>query len=362
MSCSSRAALVVLIAALAGATITLGGSAPAAQAPDNHAVLTSHPGSCDACDLGNRYPVHPLGEAGVDSIGRTLSAYNLRLWDETDSLYNSGRFGPKGTRDARQAARQYFAVRCWNGFDYVAQGTAARDVAYSADEAALERPFGEVYCNTTVFPLRFLEQALVGPDAFCVRYEPPRSFDERTLLGGVPIRVRTDRIEVQDDVYEPALSVEFESEIHKTVELLYEHRFCGRVRQEVIVDRGDSLDLISLYDMEGLFVRKAGTHHMGAMVFWRSHLRNGQPSSRPRAGACAYFPHIAIRLPAFLPDLGLDDLRDFDLPQAILPMRWFREKIVREPDWIAADADGMLSPWHPIGPRPEILESRFPDL
>ena len=84
-----------------------------------------------------------------------------------------------------------------------------------------------------------------------------------------------------------------------------------------MVDRGDTPGLDHHHDVEGMYVRKAGVHRLGAVVFWRSRVEGDRDPARPRVGGCAYFPRIQIRL-SLLPDLGLDDLREFDLPQPVV--------------------------------------------
>ena len=332
------------------------------RAQDGSAQISENPSSCGLCSPPDSLPQHLLGEAGIDSIGRKLSGYNLRCWRDADRLYRAGAFGPVGNDKARAAARLHFALRCWNGFDYVAQVTQDKHRVDLTREQDLETPFGRIYCNTTVYPLRFLSRALVDPGGFCMQYTPPDRFDEMSMLGGVPIRVHSDRIDPGSGPPASALSVDFESTIHKTVELVYEPNVCGRVSQEMVVDRGDTLDLICIYDLEGMYVRKFGVHRMGAMVFWRSHVEGSRDPGRPRLGASAYFPHIHLNLPAFLPSIGLADLRDFDVPQPVLTMSWFVQQAKEQADWITAYPDGMVGPWDPVGPRPRVLDQRFPDL
>jgi hypothetical protein len=144
------------------------------------------------------------------------------------------------------------------------------------------------------------------------------------------------------------------------VDLAYERRCCGRIRTERILDRGDTLDLLVLDDIRGMYARKAGTHRLNALLFWRSRVEGDRDPARPRVGACAYFPGIHIHLPVFLPDLGLEDLREFDLPQPILPAEWFRNPT--ESDWMTVHPGGMIRPWGARGPRPWILDERYPDL
>jgi hypothetical protein len=82
--------------------------------------------------------------------------------------------------------------------------------------------------------------------------------------------------------------------------------------------------------------------------------------ARPRAGAYAYFPRISIALPFFLPDLGLDDLREFDLPNPVVSMDWVRAH--PSTPWMTVSPDAFFHPWEAIGPLPAEVDRRFPDL
>jgi hypothetical protein len=75
----------------------------------------------------------------------------------------------------------------------------------------------------------------------------------------------------------------------------------------------------------------------------------------------AYFPEIHFSLPWFLPDFGLDDLRDFDLPQPLW-LRTYHQKM-RIPEWLdVSDPDRTIKEWKAEGPRPAVLDRMFPDL
>jgi hypothetical protein len=129
-----------------------------------------------------------------------------------------------------------------------------------------------------------------------------------------------------------------------------------------IEDRGDSLELVMIYDLRGVYARKAGVHVLGALVAWRSIVAGDDPPANPRMGACAYFPRLTFILPTFLPDLGLDDLRDFAYPQPVAPKSWFYYPHRYLPPWVTATSTEVFTRWRSQGPRPRILSELFPDL
>jgi hypothetical protein len=300
-----------------------------------------------------------LDSLGVEAIVARMCSQNLRVWTRTDSIYRSGRFGKPGSDAAARRARWHFQLRVLTAFDYLTDAAAESRIRVASEEALIP-PLGNRYANTAVYPIRALQRALVGAGGFCLEYDLSRCPDGVSLLGGVPTRIRPDRIAGEDGIFLPAQSLEFMDRIHKSVTLVYKARFCGKASREVIVDRGDTLDLTTVSEVEGLYARKAGTHRMTAMIIWRSHTRGDLDPQRPRLGACAYFPHIAIRLPAFLPDIGLADLRGFDLPNPIVSLAWGarHERL----DWIETPGGTSFEPWEGAGPCPMEVERRFPDL
>jgi hypothetical protein len=305
-------------------------------------------------------PLIELGEVGMDSLGRRMTAANDAAWERTDSLFRAGVFGDPGSEDARAKTLTHFKLRTRMALDYLAD-LCSDPFAHGVTEHGLARPFGVWYANTTVFPIRFLEQGTVGAGGFCLRYRLPDSFDEPVMLGGVPVRIHRDQVK-EDDALDPkaALSVQFSSELHSTIELLFLTEVCGQARRETIVDRGDTLELITVTEIEGMYARRGGTHRLGALVYWRSVTAGDRDPDRPRAGAYAYFPRISLSLPFFLPDIGLDDLREFDLPNPVVSMDWVRAHPSKP--WVRVSPDAFFIPWKAMGPVPEEVERRFPDL
>jgi hypothetical protein len=345
-----------------GAARSEEGPAPAAGGASNRIPTQLRAGTTSHrfCVPDEAVPVIEMGEAGMDSLGRRMTAANDAAWERADSLFRAGRFGDPRSADARSKTLTHFKLRTRMALDYLAD-LCSDPFVHGVNEHALARPFGAWYANTTVFPIRFLEQGTVGTGGFCLRYGLPDSFDERVMLGGVPVLVHRDQVQ-EDDAPGPkaALSVQFSSELHNTIELLFLAEVCGQARRETIIDRGDTLELITVTEIEGMYARRGGTHRLGALIFWRSATVGDRDPDQPRAGAYAYFPRISLSLPFFLPDIGLDDLREFDLPNPVVSMDWVRAHPSKP--WVRISPDAFFVPWKAMGPIPEQVERRFPDL
>ncbi len=343
------------------AGLLLAAPARAADSGGRRVTLHGHHAACVACTPDSSAPAVPLSEAGVDSIGRAMSFRNARAFLRTDSLYRAGVFGDPGTDDARKKALIHFQLRSETGFDYTADlGTKAR--LYQVDERSFEVPFGHEYMNSTVYPLKFLERGLAGYGRFCMQYQMPASFDEMCWIGGIQCRMRDESIEVAGGQVIPALIVSVEMEDVSSVDMIYESTYCGRITEGRIVDRGDTLDFCTISDLDGMYVRKFGLHKLGALIAWRSHVEGDRDPEHPRIGSCAYFPHIKLVLPGFLPSISLDNLRDFDVPQPVLPVEWFQQQGKQDWDWIKVDVpDGLFVSWKAWGKRPGVVEERFPN-
>jgi hypothetical protein len=303
--------------------------------------------------------VRYLREESVDSIAGRLAAINMRVFAATDSLYRAGAFGSPGSDEAEEGARIHFHMRAATGMDYITEFATGEPLW--VNEQSLITPFARKYENYGVYPIRFLVRALAGEGGFCMLYDFPDAFDAMVPMGGLTVRAHMDEVGGGGRRRE-ALSLALPTSQYKTVDLLYESRFCGRVGAETVVDRGDTLLVQILDDLDGVSVRRWGTHRMRAIVIWSNLVHGDRDPVHPRLGAVAYFPHIQLRLPLFLPDLGLADLRDFDQPNPIFPFYWYRDMAERPVDWITADERGNLYPWKSYGPRPGFLDERFPDL
>lgn len=333
-------------------------AAQTGEPPDLEAVESA----CRLCDEDHGYPVRRLHEADVDSIGRALWSHNHHVFLRADSLFEAGFFGSPDQEEARKKARDYFQLRAKNALDYLLEMSLQPKTVFISDETAMRRPFGEFYSSTAVYPLRLLKRGVVGPGGFCMEYTIPRKYKDTVLSGGLPVKLEDDWVETHEGERLHVLALEHRSSIHSKIKLLYEDHFCGRVRRETVNDRGDTLDLMIIEDLRGLYAQKAGVHRMEAIVYWKSLVEGDEVPAAPRMGSYVYFPKIHIDLPIFLPNLGLDDLRIFSIPQPIIHIASFVQWQDRSPRWIELMPAIGVSPWEPKGPIPEIVLQRFPDL
>lgn len=317
---------------------------------------------CSQCDPLRATTRRPFTEPLVDSVGSAYDRHNLAVLARTDSLYRAGRFGSPKSDEAKKRARTHFQLRTWNGFRYTAAfGTPRTEVVFADNETPF-RPFAQVYANTAVYPLRFIRDAQVGLGGFCVSYAMPAKYDEVILDGGVRVRIYRDDIRGDDDQRVPVLSREVPTSEHKSVEMLFSETFCGRVKTSRVVDRGDTLEMVALTDLSGIHIRKFGLHQLGGLAEWRSVTHGDSDPAKPRLGAAAYFPSIHLEMPLFLPDLGLDDLRNFDYPFPLMSAAWFRNPPANVPAWLRVESTGTVKDWESAGPRPSVLSEMFPDL
>lgn len=297
----------------------------------------------------------------LDSINLQFSRYNQSVVARADSLLLAGKYGEPSSEEARERACLYVQLHSRNAMETIF------DLATGPGLAWLDRPhsFEDLlaqYSNIAMYPLRQVVRARVGRSAFCMQYEIPPKHDEVLPLGDVSIRIRSDRLKLENGVEVPIWSREWLAGDGKKLELLYEENFIGRVAKETIIDDGDEIEITSFSDLRGVYVRRHGVHRLNAMVFWRNRTDGDEVPQRPRIGAAAYFPQIRIDLSVLLPDLGLDDLREFPYPPPILESELFVAPEISFPSWLRGNTRGEFENWKSWGPRPRLIDERFPDL
>jgi hypothetical protein len=291
--------------------------------------------------------------------GDRVAAQNRQAVARIDSLLRAGYFGPVDRESSRMEAERALKLVLRTAFDYIAE-LAQDDVLFETSEEELLRPLADGFLNVGVYPVRTLARARIGCGRYCMEFALDGLSPGAIEQGGGLERLFLGNLDVGSESV-PTLRVDFGVEGQGEIELFYLPRCCGNVSRFEVVDRGDTLDLVVLRELEGSYVRKAGVHAMRGVAFWRGRLPQGRWDPHGmRVGSVAYFPEIKFRLPLFLPDLGLEDLRGFDLPQPFWSSSDIRDR--RLPSWIQVSPGGTLKLWTGEGPRPEILEGIFPDL
>lgn len=353
--------LALLVASSSLLWAARGAFAPALAEP-NGAELHAPIAACGYCELEEPSRRRDASASMVDSIGRAADQHNRAVFARTDSLYRVGRFGKPGSESGRRNARLHAQIRSWNGFTYTSVLAAHPTRLFTVSGEEPLYPFARSYANSAVFPLCFVDRAVIGPAGFCVTYHMPEVYDEWVKDGGVRVRVRRETVDAEKRRGIPMISRQMPTSLHSTVELLYENGFCGSVFTRTIVDRGDTLDILALRDLEGTWVRKLGFHRMGALLEWRSHVEGDRDPDNVRCGAVAYFPEISLSMPLFLPDLGLDDVREFDFPLPMLSSEFYERPADTPLDWLRVEPNGTIQEWRGAGPRPAIVSEICPDL
>jgi hypothetical protein len=301
-----------------------------------------------------------INPATLDSINLAYSRYNQWVVARADSFLQAGDYGDPHSDEARVRARLYVQLHSRNAMETIFHLATGPGLAWLDHSEDFEDLLAS-YANIAMYPLRQIARARVGRGAFCMRYDIPARYDQVVPLGDTTIRLRSDRLRLQAGAVVPIWSREWLAGDGDKLELLYEEGFTGRVSKEVIVDEGDEIELTTFSDLCGVYVRRHGVHRLNAMVFWRNRANGDDLPEHPRIGAAAYFPNITIELPVFLPDLGLDDLREFPYPPPILESELFVSPETSFPSWLRGNRRGEFEDWRSWGPRPSLLDARFPD-
>lgn len=332
-----------------------------AASPGSAATVSQGDGACAPCATEGEPGDLFFGHAHAESIGAVCAMRNAEAISEAASA--SGIFDDHDADGSlAERARLLFQLRAWDGLRLVAELALSSpgSIIIGSDDAL--EPLRERYENVAVYPLRFIRGARLGHGAFCLQYDIPSRYDEVVRIGALTLRTGTRTVKLADRGEVRLLLKEYPLGDGDTVDMLLESTVCGEASITRIEDRGDSLELVTVHGLRGIYVRKAGVHRLGALMVWRSLPDMDDRSQHFRAGACAYFPKLTFALPLFLPDVGLDDLRDFEYPQPIVPRSWLLYPQRYLPRWLKPTASGVLAPSPSRGPRPRILERLFPDL
>ncbi len=317
---------------------------------------------CDSCEPPADWAsVRLLTAASVESIGALYARRNLAAMKHAQDAYGLGDGGHPSPR-AVEGASLLFQLNAWDGIRLVAELALPHErILVVGDDDAVS-PLREDYANVAVYPLRFVERAVLGRGFFCLRYRIPSLYEERIRMGPTRLRTAVEEVRLPKKGTQRIFLREFALSDRDKIEMLFEEFLCGKAHSMRLEDRGDSLELVMLYDLQGIYVRKAAHSKLGALAVWRSIPSSGRLTSEPRLGACAYFPRLTFSLPSFLPDLGLDDLRDFAYPQPVAPKVWFSFPERYLPTWLQSTPAGTFTRWKSLGPRPLIFSELFPDL
>jgi hypothetical protein len=330
------------------------------QRPAPRRPLPALDGGCPLCREDPGVPIVPLTAAAADSLGRLYSGFNQALLARVDSLLRAGSLGSPGNREARAAAHLLARLLAVTSMHYMVGFATDPERIHEASEATLRDAFRR-FSEPGVYPITRLVRARMGLGRTCVKYDLGTDLDSTAVVGGRTLRVRVASTELNGRP-QRMLVLELPTILFSVVELLIaEHFTC---RAEFVRSSGPPApyDLYLLHDIDGMYIRKWGTHKPTAIMFWstpRDVKRAGLPRT-PLVGNGVYVPQLSLELPSLLPDLGFDDLRLVDLPQPILSLSYLQQQ--RYPEWLERAEPRGFKSWESHGPIPPDLRLRFPDL
>lgn len=312
---------------------------------------------CAAEDPG--VPVRDLTVDDARRIGDFYSAHNIATLASLDSLRLAGRYGPPESARARKQVHLLARMKTMNAYSYMIHYGADPDTVWQADEQALGPAFAS-FSDPGIVPLVKLKRARMGRGHMCARYDLSEKMQSYTMIGDRKLSVRIDDVRIQGRTVR-CLIMDLPTSLHDVVEVWLTEHVSMDVDHPFLDGPPGPYEAYILEHMHGLWVHKGGIHRPDAFVFWvtpRASIGWDLPE-RPLAGARIYVPHLRLKLPGFLPDIGFEDLRDVDLPQPILALDYFRGD--RYPPWLEPMSMRGFKGWEGVGPLPPAMRKRFPD-
>jgi len=331
---------------------------PSLEGPPSEPVLQCS--SCPLCDLPAGIRRVRLDAADVDSLGRAISAFNEAQVIAVDSCFKSGRLGPPESEAARKRAHLWSRLRMWNAYAYVARFATDSTCVYEANESSLTEAFAH-FTDPGIYPIVRLRRARMGLGHLCLQYDVSGELDVRVAMGTKSVRVRTRTIEL-DGAKRRVLAMDLPTGLDDLVEVLVDPHYTCIVERRVVQSDTGPYETVIMDQIQGLRLRRMGTHVPRAILFWTAppEVAERDLPPQPRVGVRIYVPHLRLKLPSFLPDIGFDDLREVDLPQPIVRLEYLKDG--PNPVWLPQGRNIGFADWKGHGPVPQELRARFPDL
>jgi len=331
-------------------------------------VLTAAAAGSETADLElfenpSGHPVVHLGAAAIDSIGRAISDRNVELVDRIEEAYRAGHYGTPGSDEARRNALAALIYDAEVAFDFVTRITLQDDVIYTISEDDLREAFTKGFRNPGIYPILGLLEARAGFGRFCMRFDVDNPEEREIVVSGEKMRSWTEEIEVHGRRTRVE-NIEMKTFSHDRVHVVYERYTSGALRTFETEMHGYPVGVVAMEDLEGQYIRKFGFHEPKAVVLWKSapggELDPPPPGSR-FLGCAVYIPHLKLKLPWFLPDIGFEDLKKFEFPEPVLTMEATRALQERDLDWLHIRKNMRLADWEGDGQVPAFVEERYPD-
>lgn len=355
-----RAALRAAVRASAVVLVALGlglhsETAPARPQPE----AVTEP--CALCRDDLQVPVVPLRTVWLDSLAREIATRNEAQIGRIDARLQAGEFGDAASGQARAKAHLLARLTTQNAYRYLFEYATATDRVYEADEATFASIFA-TYTDPSLFAIARLQRARFGLGTVCMHYDldTPMRQARYTTLGAKHMQYRIGE-EKLGGRKRRVLSFDLPTGQNELVEVLVEQHYMCKVEYVRLEGPPSPHEVFLVHDIEGGWLRKWGTHHPTAFMFWVSPQLPPAETlpEEPLVGVRIYIPNLRLRLPLFLPDINFDDLRQIELPQPIVTMSYLQSG--RTPDWLGIGSQYLFREWSGYGPVPPVLRQRFPD-
>jgi hypothetical protein len=318
------------------------------------------PPPCPLCAADPGAPVRVLSLADAQAIGASYSDSNIVRLAYVDSLFRAGQFGPPDSGKARRQAHLLARLLTLNSYSYMIHyGTDPKQV-WQASEQTLKSAF-DSYSDPGIVPLVRLARARMGLGHMCAHYDLSEKMRSETTIGDLHLSVRIDDVNIEGQNVR-ALIMDLPTSLNDVVEVWMTEHVSMDVSHVVSPGPPAPYEAFIVDKMRGLWVHKAGMHRPEAFVFWvtpRDPRRTSIPAM-PLVGARIYVPQLELRLPSILPDISFEDLREVDLPQPILALAYLRAG--KAPAWLHPAHLRGFDGWEGVGPLPDAIRQRFPDL
>ena len=345
------------IAALGAVVFVLGALAARTDGDDAASKRRDTARACalDGDSLG--VPIVQLTAAWFDSILDAAADFSEAQLARIDAAYAAGRYGKPGTPTARRTAHLLSRLGTINTYRHLALLASDRTRVYEASEAALAAGIAR-YSDASLICTARMQRIRLGLGHVCVRYDLGDKTTAEVQLGGKRVRYRVKDEELQGR-RRRVLSLDLPTGSADVVEVL----LAGHYTFDFEYVRSDGppapYEWFLVHDIRGGWLRKWGTHHPTAFMFWTTPLDSLSLPPTPLVGVRIYIQNLTFKLPFILPDIDLDDLREIELPQPVLHMAYLRER--RYPRWLQTDPATLgFQEWAGYGRVPPAIRARFP--
>jgi hypothetical protein len=306
-------------------------------------------------------PIVPLSITWLDSLARARACFNARQIAMVDSVLVSGRFGSPGQETAQEQANLLARLSTINAYRDLIRLATDTTVVYEADESTLRELYTR-YSDVSLFVATRLVSVRLGLGRACMKYAVDEYTQGESIHGGRTLRWRVADAEV-DGQSRRLLHLDLPTATDDVVEVLLASHHSFAVEYKRVPGPPASYEWFLIYNIEGGWLRKWGTHRPTAYMFWVSAIDSAVefPTNlppKPLVGVRIYIPGLRLRIP-MLPDVNFDDLREIELPMPILATEYIEDHCL--PRWLAEAATGFID-WKGYGPVPPDIRLRFPDL